>query len=241
MSQDSIASDAERRAFFLTLSATALAAGGCAGSGVASAEAPKGEDHEEGEGTGAEVTPGEDLMQEHGVLERVLLIYDEGVARLDAGEPFDPALVASSAAVVRRFVEDYHEKLEETFVFPRLEKIGSEVALVGILKEQHLKGRELTDRITEAAHAGAPDTARLAGLLRAFVRMYRPHASREETILFPAFRKTLDKDGYRELGEKFEEREHQLFGEGGFEDVVGEVSKIEVALEIHDLARFTPQ
>jgi hypothetical protein len=70
--------------------------------------------------------------------------------------------------------------------------------------------------------------------------MYRPHASREETVLLPAFRKTLNDDGYKELGEKFEEREHELFGEGGFEDIVAQVAKIESALEIHDLTKFTP-
>ena len=33
-----------------------------------------------------EVSPGEDLMREHGVLNRVLLIYEEISRRLDAGQ-----------------------------------------------------------------------------------------------------------------------------------------------------------
>jgi hypothetical protein len=32
------------------------------------------------------VTPPEDLMREHGVLKRVLLIYREGIRRLQAGD-----------------------------------------------------------------------------------------------------------------------------------------------------------
>ncbi|NUP10000.1 MAG: hemerythrin domain-containing protein [Polyangiaceae bacterium] len=238
------AKDADRRAIFVGLSSmTALALTSCAtsmGAESASANAEEKKSREEGEG--AEVTPGEDLMQEHGVLERVLLVYTEAIARLREGGAMDPQLIVSSAGIVRRFVEDYHEKLEETFVFPRLEQMGKQVALVATLKEQHVKGRQLTDAILATAQAqGALDGPRLSGQLETFIRMYRPHAAREETVLFPAFRRTLDKDGYHELGERFEEKEHQLFGEGGFDDIVSQVSAIETALGIHELAQFTPR
>ena len=45
---------------------------------------------------------------------------------------------------------------------------------------------------------------------------------------------------YRELGEQFEDEEHERFGEHGFRDVVDEVADLEPALGIHDLASFTP-
>ena len=80
-----------------------------------------------------DVTPGEDLMQEHGVIERILLIYDESARRIERGEPFEPGVLRSSAGIVRSFVEDYHEKHEEEFVFPRLQKAGREAELVGVL------------------------------------------------------------------------------------------------------------
>ncbi len=220
---------------------TALALTACATSSGVGPEPPaSGEEGEEGRG--AEVTPGEDLMQEHGALERILLVYDEAIIRLGNGTAFDPALIASAAEIVRRFVEDYHERLEESFVFPRLAKAGKELALVATLKDQHNKGRILTAAILTTARApGSLDAPKLGGMLGAFVRMYRPHASREETVLFPTFRKTLDKDGYSELGERFEEREHALFGEDGFDQIVAEIGRIEAGLEIHDLAEFTPR
>ncbi len=59
-------------------------------------------------------------------------------------------------------------------------------------------------------------------------------------MLFPAFAKLVGASAYRELGEAFEEREHALFGEHGFVDVVKEVAGIEQALGIHDLGAFTP-
>lgn len=46
---------------------------------------------------------------------------------------------------------------------------------------------------------------------------------------------------YNALGEQFEDKEHTLFGEDGFEKMVGEVVKSEQALAIGDLAKFTPK
>src|SRR5438270_506438 len=60
-----------------------------------------------------EVSPPEDLMREHGVLKRILLVYGEALRRLDAKEDLPPEPIAQSARIIRDFVENYHEKLEE--------------------------------------------------------------------------------------------------------------------------------
>jgi hemerythrin-like domain-containing protein len=186
----------------------------------------------------AEVTPGEDLMQEHGVLERVLLVYEEAVRRIDHRQSLDLAIVGRAAGIVRRFVEDYHEQLEEQFVFPRLQAARREVDLVAVLLRQHERGRQLTDDIAASARKRSADA--VAPVLRSFGRMYRPHAAREDTVLFPAFRDVIGRAAYRELGEQFEAHEHERFGERGFESVVGEVAELEQAVGIHDLTAFTP-
>src|SRR5690606_27849195 len=127
----------------------------------------------------AEVTPGEDLMQEHGVLERLLLIYDEAARRIEVGEPLEMAGLADAASSVRRFVEEYHEMLEEQLVFPRLEAAEREVELIAVLRVQHQRGRAITDRVLRLTKASKP-AAELSRLLGAFSRMYRPHAARED-------------------------------------------------------------
>jgi hemerythrin-like domain-containing protein len=220
------------------MAATGLALTGCATSSSARG-ARSGAGHGE-EGTEAEVTPGEDLMQEHGVVERVLLLYDETARRIEQGEAFDGEVVRAAADIVRRFVEDYHERTEERFVFPRLEAAHREVELVGVLRRQHQRGREVTEVIVRLA-AGPPSAAaELARALRAFGRMYRPHAAREDTVLFPAFREVVGRREYHELGERFEAEEHARFGEHGFERTVAELARLDVALGIDDLARVTP-
>jgi hypothetical protein len=69
----------------------------------------------------------------------------------------------------------------------------------------------------------APKRKELADSLHIFIRMYRPHAAREDTILFPALRTIVSEKEFYDLGEEFEEKEEKLFGEGGFEKIVAQV------------------
>src|SRR5882724_5993893 len=61
----------------------------------------------------AEVGPAEDFMREHGVLRRMLFLYDEAARRLEAADKPPLDAVAAGARIVRKVIEDYHEKLEE--------------------------------------------------------------------------------------------------------------------------------
>ena len=58
-----------------------------------------------------EVSINEDLMREHGILKRVLLTYDEIIRRIRAHQDFAPQLVTDGASIIRKFIEEYHEKL----------------------------------------------------------------------------------------------------------------------------------
>jgi hemerythrin-like domain-containing protein len=192
-----------------------------------------------------EVAPAEDLMREHGVLNRVLLVYEEFRRRLSSARPgLSPALLSDAAGIIRGFIEDYHEKLEEDHLFPRFEKAGELVSLVKVLREQHRAGRVLTDELLHLANeAGFQSPAgreRLRTNVTRFVRMYRPHEAREDTVLFPALHRIVSVHEYASLGEDFERKEHQLFGKEGFEGIVEKVASIERELEIYDLAKFTP-
>src|SRR6202161_4618747 len=93
------------------------------------------------------VTPPEDLMREHGVLKRVLLIYREGIRRLQASEQFPADALNAGAAIIRSFIEDYHEQLEEQHVFPKLEQAGKLTDVTSVLCTQQVRGRMLTARV----------------------------------------------------------------------------------------------
>jgi hemerythrin-like domain-containing protein len=191
----------------------------------------------------AEVGPAEDLMREHGVLRRVLFLYDEAAHRLERTAALPLDAVGAGAAVVKRVIEDYHEKLEESFVFPRLEKARQLTTLTATLRQQHAAGRTVTAGILRLCKGTLADADRrsLAGLLRTFNRMYRPHAAREDTVLFPAFHDLVGNKAWGELGEQFEAEERKRLGDQGFEGAVSQVAKLEEQFGLADLAQFTPR
>lgn len=193
---------------------------------------------------GQKVSPPEDLMQEHGLLNRILLIYDTCTAHLVNKEKFSKEVLLSSAQIVRTFVEDYHERQEENYIFPRFQKVHQQIALVNVLLEQHNAGRKITDQIMQLCKSQAAtetENQKLIQLLTRFNTMYRPHEAREDTVLFPAFRKIVSKHEYDSLGEAFENNEKKLFGEDGFETTVEKVANLERSLGIYELSQFTPK
>jgi hemerythrin-like domain-containing protein len=195
-------------------------------------------------GEDKDVSPPEDLMQEHGLLNRVLLIYDFCKVKLIKQESFAANAISDAAGIIKTFVEDYHERQEEDYLFTRFKKANQLTDLVDVLLQQHQAGRKVTAQILQLSKQATRtdnENQRLIELFTLFNTMYRPHEAREDTILFPAFRKLVSQHEYDSLGEEFENNEHKLFGEDGFETMVGKVESIEKQLGIYELSQFTPE
>jgi len=193
---------------------------------------------------GEEVSATEDMMREHGVLRRTLIVYSELADRLrgNAGG-VDPAALADAAKLFREFGEQYHERmLEEQYVFPEVRRSGGpNEKLVEILLQQHQRGREITEYLYRIGSGGqiGGDAEPLAGALAGMARMYNAHAAWEDTVVFPAWKKMQSKARLDELGEKFEEIEHRTFGKDGFEDALARIGRVEQTLGLADLASYT--
>ena len=194
-----------------------------------------------------EVGAVEDLMREHGVIRRALFVYSESAARIRAQQlpvPSEPLI--KTAGLFRAFGEDYHEiRLEEVYIFPAVRKAGGEASkYVDVLIEQHKRGREITDyllTVLKANKLNKNNAAMFASLLESFVRMYRPHAAREDTVVFPAWKQALTAKQLDEMNDKFEDIERKLFGKDGFENAVREMGEIESEMGLNELSRFTAQ
>jgi hemerythrin-like domain-containing protein len=197
--------------------------------------------------TEEEIPPTEDLMREHGALNRVLLIYEALIKRVKQEKKLSLKALSSlrsAVGIIREFIENYHEKLEETYIFPLFEKAHKQVKLVRTLRKQHQSGRAITSRLEKLI---APerilsyrDTKAIARLLRKFITMYRPHEAREDTVLFPNVRSLISPEAFKKLGELFEKKEQELFGQNGFESIVTKIATIERELGIYNLEQFTP-
>lgn len=201
---------------------------------------------EEDEEKGGDVTATEDLMREHGVLRRALLVYSAAAGKLRSNpSSVPPDALRKTAQLFRSFGEEYHEKkLEEQYIFPAVKKAGGDAsAYVDVLVVQHDRGREITDYIIAATNGvklGAANATELAKALEGFVLMYQHHAAREDTIVFPAWKETLTDEQLDQMGDKFEEIEDQTFGEDGYEAAVDQITDIEDGLGLSDISQFTP-
>jgi hemerythrin-like domain-containing protein len=213
------------------------------GSGGASNRKQKSEDDTELEPI--EVSATEDLMREHGILRRALLVYKESAIKLKKDiTSVPPDALEKTAQLFRVFGEDYHErKIEETYIFPSLKQTQNPAAIYAdVLTSQHARGREITDyvlRLTALEKIPEASTSDFVEALESFVRMYEHHAAVEDTLLFPAWRRSISTAEFDELGARFEEIEEEQFGEDGFEAALRRMAEIEESLGLNDLASFT--
>ena len=76
-------------------------------------------------------------------------------------------------------------------------------------------------------------------VIQSFCRMYLAHISRENSVAFRTFQAMIPHARYQDLGEQFEDKEHALFGQDGFEKTLDRVIVIEKDLQINNLDQFT--
>ena len=193
---------------------------------------------------GDEVSATEDLMREHGVIRRILVVYRLSAVRLRvraASVPLDA--LQRAAKLLHTFGEEYHEKqLEEAHLFPAVKAAGGAAAgEIATLLAQHQRGREITDYILAVSQKPIAAAAEpLARTLEAFALMYEEHAAREDTIVFPAWKKALSAKQLDEMGELFEDIEHKTFGKDGFDDAVEQIAAIERSLGLEPASLTAP-
>lgn len=194
-----------------------------------------------------QISPVEDLMREHGLLHRILLIYQDIINRMIVSDIYTPEpiynCIRESATIVKLFIIEYHQVLEQDYVFPILSQHEKYKHIIQILLIQHEAAKCATDEILTILESELKRIRayqkRLIQLMSEFIQMYEPHSAREDTVIFPAFHQLTPPDTFRTLGEKFEDIEEQKFGENGFQNVLAHVVQIEKTLGIYDLSQFT--
>jgi hemerythrin-like domain-containing protein len=223
----------ESRRNFLVKGGMLLAAAGLLGAGCSGAKK---------ETMSSTIPPTEDLMREHGVLNRIMLVYDEIARRLRFEEEFPSEVLAEGNDITRRFIQDYHEKSEENYLFNKFSNAGKMVEPVAILYQQHLAGRKLIGEInsanTKENMRNPAKRLRVAEYLITFNQLFRHHAAWEDTVLFPAFRSIIPGKDFAALGETLQKDEDKLFGADGFAKIVGQVAELEKKLGIYDLKQY---
>ena len=153
---------------------------------------------------------------------QILNISAELAQRLQVNGDIDPVALTEAAELFRDMGVNYHERIEEAFIFPDVRKwSGLAEKLVEVLLDQHQRGREITDCLCRVGARGLIDAeaGQLAKAIASMARMYNAHTAWEETVIYPLW-KTLPEERLEEVSRKVRAMEHEKFGDFGFNDAV---------------------
>ncbi len=178
----------------------------------------------------------EDLMREHALLSRIMTIYEHLSLSFKNGtyQSIDWTISYKCAYIVRHFIENYHERSEEQFIFPILKKYNKHRKLVNELIKQHKLGRQMTDRIIDLSKSKS-NASELSLLLHLFCKLYRVHASREDTVIFQDLYGLLTVLQRQALTDKMQQAETNE----SFDQTLKSVEALEKKLGIHDIYTLT--
>ena len=192
------------------------------------------------------VGPGEDLMREHGVLNRILLVYDEAIRRDRAGRRRCPptrstrrptSSAASSRAITRSWRRSTSSPASRR---PASTSTSSPSSAGSTRPAGGSDGRDSRgdlgrgDVATDAGRRRSPSTWAVRPHVPA-ARGPRGHRA------LPGVPRPRDEGRVRRARRGVREPRDQVLGERGFERIVDEVAAIERRLGIGDLDSFTPK
>ena len=184
---------------------------------------------------------GEALMTEHGVLKRLMLVYQTASTQLATGHTPPADAIAQTAELIADYVEGFHEGLEEAYIFPRVQAVHP--SLIHTLLVQHDRGRHLTSAISYLAGQNLEQAKARTALHRyldLFINMYARHEAWEDTVIFPAIRAVSTPQTLTQLATRFAELEDHHYGTSSLTKILTRVSNIEHQLGIADINTFTP-
>lgn len=171
-----------------------------------------------------------DFMFEHSILDRILLIF-EGIIK-NHNKIIDCKYLKVLILILKIFIENHHEKMEELYVFPSM-KSDNNKKLVKILIEEHKLSRILTSKILKYCDNNDvynKNIEFIKSLLQKFIDMYRYHESHENLEIYPEFEKNITKKEYVKINSLVEKNEKLILGKIKIKNIIQIIIKIEKIL-----------
>ena len=132
------------------------------------------------------------LMIEHRLIERMIALMREELARMEREKTVNGLFIETAVDFIRTYADRCHHGKEEDILFRELgkKKMPAEYArIMGELIEEHKLGRETTRRLVEgnaAYHAGRKEEGHrtVVECLRLLVDFYPKHIAKEDRSFF---------------------------------------------------------
>jgi len=131
------------------------------------------------------------LVEEHRVIEQVVVALEEAVAKLERGQAVRTAFFLEAAEFARTFTDGCHHRKEEAVLLPAMMAHGFPMTTgpLAVILAEHEQARGRARAMREAAEAlERGDRAAQTPLLesaRAYAALVRSHIAKEERALFP--------------------------------------------------------
>ena len=173
------------------------------------------------------------LMEEHRAIERVLCSLERASTRLSRGEDVYLRFFSGCSAFFKGFVDSYHHKKEEQFLFPALVQNGlpKDTGPVAIMLAEHAQGRHLAQLLgTATLKLQAGDERRREQVILSatdYIKLFRQHIYKEEFLLSPLAERVIPVEQQANLGQSFERMQVEEFGEDVHEKYFGLAQRLE--------------
>jgi hemerythrin-like domain-containing protein len=167
---------------------------------------------------GPTMRPTEVLMQEHRVIEQVILCLEEIANRCEAGQPFDVDSANEAIDFFRVFADRCHHAKEEDLLFPIMEKTGISRSQgpTGLMLHEHDEGRRHVRAMVEAIRDFSSGRFTAMGAFidhaRYFAELLRQHIFKEDHCVFPMADEALTPVDQSALSESFDQAERGELG-----------------------------
>ncbi len=175
------------------------------------------------------------LMDEHRVIERVLVSLELAAQRLADGQAVPMDFFLKTADFIKGFADGCHHLKEEQVLFPTLEENGMsrEAGPVAAMLADHEEGRRLTRAMRAAAERAQKGDSQAVSLVAqnalGYVALLRQHIQKENNILFPMADQVIPREQQSHVAEAFDHIEHEETGAGIHEKYLGIAAELEQA------------
>ncbi len=155
------------------------------------------------------------LMEEHRVIEKVLVSLETAANRLSAGQTIPMDFFFKAVDFIRNFADGCHHKKEEGILFVAMSANGlsQDSEPLSIFLEEHEDGRRLTRSMLEGAErVQGGDTASVQEVAQNaldYVMLLREHIQKEDHVLFPMAEDLIPIAQHQQLMAEFNRIEHE--------------------------------
>ncbi|OGL48234.1 MAG: hypothetical protein A2161_07675 [Candidatus Schekmanbacteria bacterium RBG_13_48_7] len=155
------------------------------------------------------------LMNEHGVIRKVLKILSFALEKLELGEKPPRKFFENGLDLIQNFVQNYHHCKEEYVLFEMLSKKRNNELInqIGSLKYQHERERQQISEIKKALNGYEKGNdiqrIRLIENLAAYISLQKLHLHWEDTNFYPTAKQEITEKEEQLLLEDFKKEDRK--------------------------------